>query len=75
MSEKVWRYLFQPLSGDIEFQRINKVSLAGGTGGGTVTQGVLVFPGGVTFEVTEGIASTGTSEIVLAPNSEIVVIT
>jgi len=74
MTDGVWRLVFKPFTGTFELERQIPPTVAGGTGGGTVTQGTLVFPGGVTFEVTEGIATTGGGEITLAANSEIVVL-
>lgn len=73
MSDGSWKMVFKPLSGTFELER-QAPPTAGGTGGGTVTRGTLVFPSGVTLEVTEGMATTGSGEITLAPNSEIVVL-
>lgn len=70
----MWRLVFEPLTGNFELRKMMAAGGGGGTGGGTVTTGTLVFPGGVTFEVTEGIATTGSGEITLSPNSEIVVL-
>ena len=73
MSDGAWRLVFKPFTGTFELERL-PASGGGGGGGGTVTGGTLVFPGGVTFEVTQGIATTGMGEITLSPNSEIVVL-
>lgn len=70
----MYRLVFEPLTGNFELRKMMAAGGGGGTGGGTVTTGTLVFPGGVTFEVTEGIATTGSGEITLSPNSEIVVL-
>lgn len=75
MSDKVWRLTFKPLTGSFELERKILSSGGGGSGGGTLTSGTLVFPGGVSFTVTEGIAMTGSGEITLDPFSEIVVLT
>lgn len=75
MTDGVWRLVFKPLTGAFELERQQPSSTGGGgTGGGTVSGGTLVFPSGVTFEVTEGIATTGSGEITLAAGSEIVVL-
>lgn len=74
MSDGIWRLVFKPFTGTFELERLPAPAISGGTGGGTVTGGTLVFPNGVTFEVTEGIATLGSGEITLAPNSEIVVL-
>lgn len=77
MTDGVWRLVFKPLTGAFELERQQPLMTGGGggTGGGTISGGTLVFPNGVTFEVTEGIATVGSGEITLAAGSEIVVLT
>ncbi len=75
MTDGVWRLVFKPFTGSFELERQIPPQGGGGLGGGTVTQGTLVFPSGVTLEITEGIATVGAGELTLDPNSEIVVLT
>lgn len=74
MSNKVWRLTFKPFTGSFELER-KILSTETGSAGGTLTSGTLVFPGGVSFSVNEGVAIVGSSEISLDPYSEIVVLT
>lgn len=73
MSDGQFKLVFKPLEGTFELER-QAPPAGGGLGGGTVTTGTLVLPGGVEFELTGGIAMTGDGEINLAPGSTIVVL-
>lgn len=76
MSDRVWNFTFKPLTGTFDLERQIKIQSGGSGGtGGTVSSGNLTFPGGVTFEIRDGIAMTGESEITLLANSEILVTT
>lgn len=72
MSNGSFKLVFKPLTGTFELER--QPVPTGGEGGGTVTTGTLVLPGGVTFELNEGMAMTGMGEITLEPGSQIVVL-
>lgn len=69
----MWKLIYEPLSGNFELRKIDSGSGAGAGGGagGTITSGTLTLPGGVAFEMVNGIATTGGSEILLEPGSTI----
>lgn len=73
MSEGQFKFVFKPFTGTFELERQGS-PVVSGFSGGAITAGTLIFPGGVVFEVNEGVAMTGTGEINLAPGSEIVVL-
>jgi len=69
----MWKLVYEPLAGNFE---LRKVEPAGGSGGagGTVTSGTLQFPGGVNFELINGLATIGAAEITLAAGSTILLL-
>lgn len=70
MSEFTYKLVFKPLVGDFDLDR---VPLSGGGASGTVSSGTLTLPGGLEFEIVDGLAMTGDGEILLAPGSTITV--
>lgn len=69
----MWRLVFEPLTGNFELRKM----VAGGGGGGaggTVTGGTLQFPGGVSFEIIDGIATVAGGEFLLENGSTILVL-
>ena len=72
MSDGTFKLVFKPLTGTFELER--QPIPVGGEGGGSVTTGTLVLPGGVTFELNAGVAMTGDGEIQLEPGSQILVL-
>jgi hypothetical protein len=70
----MWKLVYEPLTGNFELRSLNAVGGAGGGAGGTLTSGTLTFPGGVSFEMINGIASTGASEIFLEAGSTILLL-
>lgn len=73
MSEGQFKLVFKPFTGTFELERQGSPA-GGGFSGGAVSAGTLIFPGGVVFEVNNGVAMTGDGEINLDPGSEIVVL-
>lgn len=69
----MWKLVYEPLSGNFELRKVTTTP-GGGGAGGTVTSGTLQFPGGVNFELINGLATTGGAEITLAPGSTIVLL-
>lgn len=69
----MWRLVYEPLAGNFELRKIPESGGAGGAGG-TVTSGTLQFPGGVNFELINGLATTGAAEITLEPGSTILLL-
>lgn len=70
MSEFTYKFVFKPLVGDFSLDR---VPISGGGASGTVSSGVLTLPGGVEFEIVDGLAMTGSGEILLEPGSTITI--
>lgn len=73
MSDGSFKLVFKPFTGTFELER-QPIPVTSGFSGGAVTAGTLVFPGGVSFELNDGVAMTGAGEILLEPGSEIVVL-
>jgi len=69
----VWKLIYEPLTGNFELRKVQETG-GGGGAGGTVTSGTLQFPGGVSFELINGLATTGAAEITLSPGSTIVLL-
>ena len=67
----MWKLVYEPLAGNFELRKLPEPT---GGAGGTITNGTLAFPDGVTFELLNGLATTGGAEITLAPGSSIVLL-
>lgn len=71
MSESSYRLVFRPLTGDFS---LDKVAISGGNGAsGTIASGTLTLPGGVEFQIVDGLAINTGAEIYLAPGAELLV--
>lgn len=70
MSDYTYKFTFKPLVGDFSLDR---VPLSGGGASGTVSSGILTLPGGVEFEIVDGLAMTGDGEILLEAGSQITI--
>jgi hypothetical protein len=70
MSEFTHKFIFKPLVGDFSLDR---VPVSGGGASGTVSNGILTLPGGVEFEIVDGLAMTGDGEILLEAGSTITI--
>lgn len=69
----MFKLIYEPLSGNFEIRKVVEGG-GGGGAGGTVTNGTLQFPGGVNFELINGLATTGAAEITLAAGSTILLL-
>jgi hypothetical protein len=73
MSDGSYRLVFKPLTGSFSLDKIS-VSAGGNGASGTVANGTLTLPGGVEFQIVNGLAINNGAEIYLAPGAEILVI-
>jgi len=67
-------YSFLPLKGVWDFALVRVPTVPSGTGGGTVTAGVLTLPSGTTFEINVGITLSGAGSIFVDSGATLLVI-